>query len=433
MEVVDGVMASRLSQLRATYHPIVWWVVGGTILTCVTGFMVMPFMALYMGMHTHAGPGLIGFVIGCSAITSMMLGLVGGSFSDRFGRKRMMAIAMTITIVDMVGYANARSIWAFLLLSILSGTAQALFFPASSALLTDVTDVEKRGSVFAIRYWAINLGAAVGPILGGYFGTVATGWTFYLAALASCIYLLAIILVFPNSAVHSNRIPRAYLREAVRVVASDKALLLFLVAGLASSLGYAQIETNLPQIMARTWNPVFAAKLFGFVLASNAIEVVVLQLPITRLVRKLGTIPTMMMGQALFAVGYVLPAFAFAPWLYFVSMFMITLGEIVVFPQSNEYVANLADEEMRGAYFGASSMTSLGAFVGPWVGGVVLSLYGGPVLFLVVAVVVLAGIPFYHWSGNVVVKRQASLGNKGNLLPPVRNLNAGVDSESTTL
>ena len=43
---------NRLGDLWNLYHPIVWWIVAGTMLTRFTSFMVMPFMALYMKLHT---------------------------------------------------------------------------------------------------------------------------------------------------------------------------------------------------------------------------------------------------------------------------------------------------------------------------------------------------------------------------------------------
>jgi MFS family permease len=395
-------MTVRLNQLLRSYHPLVWWVVGGTMLTTVTSFMVMPFMALYMAVHTKAAASTIGLVIGSAAITSVLFSLLGGSLSDRFGRKQMMLVSVALTILDMVGFANARSVWEFLVLSIFSGLSQALFQPATSALLTDVTAPEKRGDVFALRYWSINVGAAAGPILGGYFGTVATGWTFYLAAGTAFIYFVIIMIVFPGKkpAQAESASGGFLLRKAIEAIGKDKALFLFMIAGFASSLGYSQIDTNLPQHMAHTMDPLFAAKLFGLILASNAIEVVILQLPITRLVKRLSTISSMMTGQLIFAIGYLLIAFADAPWMYFVSMFVITVGEIVVFPQNSKYVSDLASETLRGAYFGASNMSYLGAFVGPWIGGMVLSRSGGMTLFIGAAIVVAAGTPFYRLSGN---------------------------------
>lgn len=67
-------MSTRLRVLFQTYHPVVWWMIGATMMTKVTQFMVFPFMALYMSVHTHANPGVIGLAVGTGALTSTFFG-----------------------------------------------------------------------------------------------------------------------------------------------------------------------------------------------------------------------------------------------------------------------------------------------------------------------------------------------------------------------
>ena len=324
---------NRIRNLWTLYHPLVWWSVAGTMLTRFTSFMVMPFMALYMKSHTPASASTIGLAIGCAALTSMLFGLIGGSLSDRFGRKQLMVIGLILNVLVMVGYANARTIFVFFLLSIGSGLTRVLFEPASQALMAEVTAPERRASVYAVRYWAINVGAAAGPIVGAYFGTVATGWTFYLAALANLLYLAVIIFVFPNKVTTSSgaSTPSFSFVRTFRTVLYDKALLLFLVATFLSNIGYSQLETTLPQSMALTMNPARAAALFGIVLSSNAIEVVLLQLPISKLSRRMGVVASMMVGQGVFALGYVALGYGTGLWSYLIAMFVLTIGEIIIF------------------------------------------------------------------------------------------------------
>lgn len=387
-------MFQALSQrMMKQYHPVVWWLLGGTFLTRLTSFMVMPFMALYMGDHTHANQGVIGLAIGCAALTSMIASFFGGALADRLGRKPLMLLGMATSVVVMVGYANARAIAVFFLLSIGSGLTRAMFEPASQAVMAELTSLEQRGGVFALRYWAINLGAAVGPLVGGFFGTVATGWTFYLAALANFVYLTIIWFVVPATRPTSH-VPST-MRQTFRVIAWDRALLLFLVAGLCSNLGYSQIESSLPQSMTLFLSPTAAGKLYGIVIASNAIEVVLLQLPITKLMDRMRLVTAMSVGQSIFAIGYLLMAFARSPWTYIAAMFVLTIGEIIVFPRNSQYTSLLARDDMRASYFGASSVVSLGFFLGPWFGGMVLHTAGPLGVFLTAAIIVGAGVPFY--------------------------------------
>jgi MFS family permease len=56
---------------------------------------------------------------------------------------------------------------------------------------------------------------------------------------------------------------------------------------------------------------------------------------------------------------------------------------------------------MRGTYYGAQSFSSLGHFLGPWIGGMLLSQYNGKVLFLTMAVVAISAVGFYRLGESV--------------------------------
>lgn len=401
----------RVQSLRTSYDPLVWWIIAGTMLTSFTSYMVMPFMALYMKLHTQATTGTIGLAIGASALTSVLLGLWGGSLSDKVGRKPLMVASVALSVFVMVGYANARSVAVFFLLSMGTGVARILFEPAAQALIAEVTPAERRTTAYGMRYWAENIGAAVGPIVGGYFGTIATGWTFYVSAVVNVVYLLVIIQVFPytrtKAPVEAADAPFS-IRRTLQTVAWDRALWLFLMATFLSNIGYSQLDTTLPQKMAMAMPPASAAVVLGIVLSSNAVEVVLLQFLVSRWVKPLGTITSMMVGQALFAIGYVGMGFASGLWTYLVGMLVITLGEIVLFPPKSEYLNMLAPSTMRASYFGASWIARLGFFLGPWIGGLVLANIGGKTLFAVVGLIVAAGIPFYRWSNASRMDYQSS-------------------------
>lgn len=403
-------MVGRMRSLYSSYHPAVWWMVSATAVTKITQFMVFPFVALYMSYHTHASPGIIGLAVGMGALTSTAFGFLGGTLADKFGRKWMMAISMALSALLMAAFPNIHAVSMFFLLSGLNGIVRTLFQPASQAMLSDLTPPAKRGTVFAMNYWAINVGASIGPILGGYFGTVATGWTFYLAALVDLAYAIAIMFVLKESKPQQEVASHSHLeaaseastsksgfsfRRALFTVMADKAFLVFLVAGMLGGIGYAQIETTLPQVMGHAMNPTKAAEMFSFVLASNAIEVVLLQVLLAKVASKLGIVKALILGQVLFTFGYAGISVSHVLWQYVGSMFVLTLGEIINFPVMSEYTSLLADEDLRGTYFGASSIGGLSFFLGPWLGGVILHASNGTVLFLTAAGISFLATPLY--------------------------------------
>lgn len=405
-------MADRLRVLFASYHPIVWWMIGATMTTKVTQFMVFPFMALYMSVHTHATPGVVGLAVGTGALASTAFGFIGGGLADRFGRKKMMVFSMAGSAIVMIGYANARTILAFFMLSAVMGIVRTLFDPASSAMLTDVTEPQKRGTVFAMNYWAINVGASIGPILGGYFGTVATGWTFYLTAAVDLVYAVVILVKFPESkpdldqtAGEHAETPQYSFRDALHTIIADRAFLTFLVGMMLGGIAYSQIETTLPQFLARTTTPTHAAGMFSLILASNAVEVVVLQIFLSKIANRYGIIRAMMGAQVLFSIGYFGMSMSHALIEFLVSMLVLTVGEIISFPAGSQYVTMLADERMRATYFGANNIGGLSFFIGPWLGGVLLHAAGGMVLFMVMAAMNLIAIPFLRTSNRLRLKQ----------------------------
>ncbi|OFW78448.1 MAG: hypothetical protein A2201_06410 [Alicyclobacillus sp. RIFOXYA1_FULL_53_8] len=397
-------MWTRIKYFIQQYHPVVWWTVTATALTRLTQFMVMPFMALYMAAHTQASAGTIGLAIGMGAASSTAFGFLGGMLADKYGRKGMMVIALFFNALVMSGYANARTTWEFFVLSALNGLTRTLFNPASQAMLTDLSTVDQRKTVFAMRYWAINVGASVGPILGGYLGTVATGVTFYLAAGVSLLYALVTWIVFPESKpqpkASSQHQPFRF-QSGLRLIFADRAFWIFMLGGLLVSIGYAQIDSTLPQFIARLVGSHAAVKMFAIVLTANAITVIFLQWPLMRLTNRLGTVRSMALGQFLFAIGFFLFGFSHNLATFIGAMLVITFGEIVEFPTSSQYMSILATESARGTYFGAYSLRQIGFLLGPWLGGLLLEMDGGKTLFTSIAILVALGIPMYTWSDTL--------------------------------
>ena len=75
-------------------------------------------------------------------------------------------------------------------------------------------------------------------------------------------------------------------------------------------------------------------------------------------------------------------------------MGIFTLGEILNYPAANMLIDKLAPEHMRGTYFGAQTLTNIGHFIGPWIGGFLLVSYGGNTLYVLMAVLTIGGIHF---------------------------------------
>ena len=115
------------------------------------------------------------WVVNGYLVTLSALLLLGGALGDRFGRRR-------VFVAGLVGYAGASVLCAIapdlrtlIAARCLQGVAGALVTPGSLAILQATFDPADRP--VAIGRWSAlgGIGAAVGPVLGGWLVDVA-GW-----------------------------------------------------------------------------------------------------------------------------------------------------------------------------------------------------------------------------------------------------------------
>lgn len=390
----EGVSMKRWISFKQ-YHPIVWALLGGTIFARGASYMALPFLALYLSRTEGVHPVLIGLIIGIGPLTGTLAGFVGGHLSDKFGRKVVMLSAIFIWAGVFIGFAHAEHIAAFFILNAVNGICRAFFEPTSQALMADVTEKEKRMRVFSMRYTAINVGAAVGPLLGAYFGTASSTVTFQVTGIFYLLYgaVLAALLTKYQIQRQGQEKKLTTIKEALDIVVKDVALRYFILGGILVNIGYSQLESTLPQHVGGILED--GVVLYSVLLSVNAVTVVVLQIPLSRMVEKQKTMSVMMLGSAFSAVGFIGFA-ASSSWAGFiVAMLLLTIGEIFLFPSTSVFIDQIAPEEMRGTYFGAAQFRSIGYSAGPIMGGWVLSQYSGHWLFALMAAVVAGSIYFY--------------------------------------
>jgi MFS family permease len=109
-----------------------------------------------------------------------------GRLSDRMGRKPTIVFGLAICVVGLVGYGMANTFTFLLAASAVRAVGTAMMWPAATALLADTTPRARQGLVMAIYGEFENVGAMVGPILGGY------AWQ--LAGISATYYAIALVV-----------------------------------------------------------------------------------------------------------------------------------------------------------------------------------------------------------------------------------------------
>ena len=131
--------------------------------------------------------------------------LVWGPLADRFGRRLVILISMSLYTLGSIGCALAENIEAFMLLRVVQGLAASGGFIAGRAMIRDAHDAESARRAMSQVMMLFALAPALAPVLGGWlhdqFGWRSVFW--FLSVFGSSLVLMGFFV--SETLVHEQR------------------------------------------------------------------------------------------------------------------------------------------------------------------------------------------------------------------------------------
>ncbi len=354
---------------------------GGEFVLNIVFWTFFPFLSIVFARAF--GKGTAGLLMVLSQSLAVAANLLGGYFTDRYGRKRMMVFAASGQAVGYGIFAAASSSWlpapalAFAGFTIAS-VATSFYYPASQAMVADVVPEKHRSEVFAVFYTFVNVAVVIGPLLGSvlYVGHPAAMPAAASAVCVTMAVLLSARLRETNPAQASNSaggVPASSWKEAMRaqlrnyrIIGSDRAFLLFIAAGILLSQTFMQLDLLLPVYLEETvhsasvWSSwdlkLTGERLFGLLVSENGLLVALFTVAIARWSSLLKDRWIFIGGALCYAASMALFGQAGGVWSLAGVMVVFTLAELMCAGPQQMFVTRLAPERMRGQYFAASSL-----------------------------------------------------------------------------
>ncbi len=364
----------------------------GMFISTIGSSMIWPFLMIYVRHSVDLPLARAASLISIQSAAGIIAALIAGPVTDRFGRKWVMVFSLAGNGIVYFFMGHAHTYLDFAILMAFMGTFNPLYRVGADAMLADLIPSEKRPDAYALYRLSNNAGIAIGPLIAGVLSSISFSITFFFAGAGMLSYSLLLASfaheTVPqrlNLLVRSNKTIGGYLE-----VIHDHQFLSFIGAFILASMCAVTIWILMPDYANRIYD--VPTSQYALIPTTNALMVVFLQVFVTQITKRYRPLPVMMVGTFFYALGVGSVAFGHSIIGFWISIVIMTVGELILMPTASSYVAMLAPPDMRGRYMSIAGLTwptaagiasPLGGFlsdnvapVATWYGGFLIGLLG---------------------------------------------------------
>ncbi len=353
------------------------WIITLADLINAAGFSTcVPFLSLYLYQERGVTMTLVGTAFLASGLVSAVTQMIGGYLSDRYGRKKIILISMSLNILNNLGMVAMISfsapVWVILIVYILGRAAGMTARPVLSAMVADLSKRERLTETYGLLRVGRNLGWASGPALGGYLATfLSYAWLFAVAVLMNIIAFFIILFSLRES---YSRTPEHIDMRSIFSVAKNKSFVLFTGFCLLVFLCMAHLGSTLSVFTVDRLG--FSTSEYGLLLTINGLFVVLFQYPVAFTISRFRQHHVLVLGSLLYMIGWLYMGWTTGFGWAVIAIVIVTTGEIIFSPVATAVVGELAPHDKRGRYMGFFGWSeTIGMSLAPLAGGILLDTF----------------------------------------------------------
>lgn len=380
------------------------WLLALVMLINRTGSMVIPFLSMYMASELNFSKSQVGIVLGCFGLGSVCGSWLGGWLTDKLGNFKVQAASLIMVVPFFLVLPHFKTFEGLAAMIFALTLVGDIFRPANSVAVARYAKPENLTKAYSLNRMAVNLGFSIGPALGGFLATFSYDWIFYGNAIAAFCAAVVFIHFF------RNKIPRNSLKTMpVQEVTADKPkvkdrnayldppFIIFNVFCCLFSMAFFQLLSTLPLFYKE--DRLMTEGSIGLLLGFSGFCIVLFEMVLVHAVEKrFSPRQVMVYGTAIAGVSYFMLTVPFGiSWLY-LSMFILSIGEMLTLPFTATITAARATVSTQGAYMGFNTLAFAAANIfSPYMGTYVAEHYGYQTLWMGTAAVLVLTSMGFSW------------------------------------
>ncbi len=356
------------------------WILFSVLLINAAGMMVLFFLSLYLTRQlgftvTQAGRSISIFGIG-----SLTGAFLGGWLSDQIGSTNVQKLSLLLSGILYIWLGQLRSLWSIDLVIFVLATASGLLYPANSTSMARICPPEITTKGFALNRLANNIGATIGPAVGGFLALRNYGLLFWVDGLTCLAAVILFSLIWKKPEQHL----RAKAQDKIQSSRSpwrDLPFLWLLPLVVIWGCMFFQLFATFPLYMREVYG--LAEDRIGQLVMINTLLIVSLEMLLIHWIGKRSLTRFIAVSFLLTGLGFALMPFGRGFLYAALTVAVWTFGEMLSMPLLGSLIATRADPGSMGRYMGLFSFAfSFSMILGPVIGTSVYGKFGPTTLWL---------------------------------------------------
>jgi len=369
-----------LASFKKTYRKFskdFWLLMAVSFIDMLGSSLVFPFFSLFLTRKFDVGMTEVGTMFLVWALTSGLIGsMVGGAMADKLGRKTNIIFGLVASATSALMMIVIDDLLLFYIAIGVIGIFENIAGPARQAMVADLVPEELRADAYGMFRIVFNLAAAIGPAIGGLMASRSFEMLFLVDVAISLGVAVFVFFLLPETKPESTADERKESTltdtfKGYRQVLKDRVYILFIIVSAFSTLMYFNMNSSMSVYLVNHRG--ISPERFGYILTMNASMVVLLQMLFTRMTAKWRPMVAIMIGNALYVIGFTMYGIFNTYQMFVIAMVIITVGEMIYAPKEQMVVANIAPEHMRGRYMAIGEFSwILPISIGPLGAGLIM-------------------------------------------------------------
>ena len=154
-----------MPDLRGLPRPF-WVLCAGTLINRIGGFVLI-FLAIYLTDERGFTAAQAGAAISAYGLGAIVGGPIGGTLSDRIGRRHTLVASLMAGGAAMIVLGVVTGPATIMIVATITGALYEMYRPVVAATVADLVAAEDRTRAYSLMHWMVNIGASIAAGCGG--------------------------------------------------------------------------------------------------------------------------------------------------------------------------------------------------------------------------------------------------------------------------